>query len=115
MTIKIEDINKLPFRQEYCEETEQKLIEILNSNPGLNMKELLWCLGHLLIDVGMSLEGDTSTVDYKKIYRDYYKAPSLGKGLAAQGVHLISAFLENSTKESEVTDGNEQVGSKGSA
>ena len=94
MTIKIED---LPFRQEYCEEAEQKLIEILNSNPGLNLKELIWVLGHLMIDVGMSLEKDTSPVNYKKIYRDYYEAPSLGRGLAAQGVHLISTPLSKFT------------------
>ena len=55
--ITLVDVRQSKIDLELCESVEQKILDILNGDAKLNLKELVFVLGQTLIDVGGTIEG----------------------------------------------------------
>jgi hypothetical protein len=102
MPITLDDARNSPTNLERCESIEQQIIDILNSKPGLNLRELVLVLAQTLIDVGGSIEGVKTKLTYNNMWRRYAVEPTLGNALMAQGTDMLNDWLkitENNDKE----------------
>ena len=94
MPITLDDARKSPVDMKKCETIEQRLINILNEDPGLNLKELILVLALTLRDVGGTLEGVNTKLSYNDIWRRYAVEPTLGNALMAQATDMLHDWLK---------------------
>ena len=93
MGIVIGHVRTDPVREDLCEKIEQKMLDLLNDNE-LNGREVIYILGQMLVDLGGSIEGVTSKVDYNGLRRRYAVNPTLGNALMAQGTDMLDEWID---------------------
>jgi hypothetical protein len=102
--VTLDEARKSPINLEKCEIIEQQIIDILNKEPGLNLKELILVLAQTLIDVGGTLEKVDTKLTYTDMWRRYAVEPTLGNALMAQGSDILHDWLkipDNDNEEQE--------------
>lgn len=105
MPITLDDARKSPVDLVKCEAVEQQVLDVLNWDPGLNLKELVLVLALTLRDVGGTLEKVDTKLSYNEVWQRYAVEPTLGNALMAQGTDMMHDWLKipekNDDKEQE--------------
>ena len=84
----IQDAQKDKIREQHCEDAEQKLLDILNDSE-LGLKELVWVVGRMLIDLGASLEGTTDKpISLEQAFKIYTENPTIGNAMVSSGADM---------------------------
>lgn len=92
MPVSMEDVRTGTIREPVCEDVETKLLKVLNES-NMTLRELVYSLALLLIDVGSSLEGVKEKLDYDTMWRRYATNPTLGNALMAASSDILSEWL----------------------
>jgi len=88
-----------------CERIETEILELLNDSE-LNIEEIIYVVGRLVVDAGASIEGIKETIT-AEIYEQYKGRQTIGNALICMGCDILGwiKVLEEEKKKDEEKDG----------
>jgi hypothetical protein len=101
MPITLGDVRTSPINTEKCERKESQILDIFNEGHDLNLRELIFILGQLLIDIGGTLEQIDEKLTCNDMWRRYAVNPTLGNALIAQGADILYEWVRIPQNEEE--------------
>ena len=81
------------IEQGKCEIIEDILIQELNKQP-LDVKELAYIIGSLMIDIGGSLMQNLEPITYEQMRANYLQDPKLATAMMAVGADIHTDWLK---------------------
>ncbi|RLF68168.1 MAG: hypothetical protein DRN26_00430 [Thermoplasmata archaeon] len=91
--VSIIDVKEGDLDRSKCEDTEQQILDILNQQQ-LSLRELLFVLACLFIDIGGSLEELDEMLTRDDMWRRYAIDPTIGNTMIALGGDILYEWLE---------------------